>query len=613
MNHLTRTSYWTLATLATGAGLTNCHQERISNTSQPNIILIQADDLGYDDLGIHGNTMVETPNIDHFARQSVRFSQFYVNPVCAPTRASLMTGRQFLRTGVSHVHGGKDFLNLDETTLAEALKAEGYVTGIWGKWHLGHTEGYFPWERGFDEAFMADLYKYFPCTGRLNGKPFREGSWTTQVLTDFAIDFITRHKDSTFFAYIPYLTCHAPLKAPQEYTDKYLEKNIPGPLAVLYGMVDHMDFHFGRILHHLDTLGLSDNTIVLFMSDNGPAVNNNIFNDSIRAIRYVNRLKGHKGNIWENGVRSPLFVKWGKRIVPKIEDRMVDITDIFPTLVSIAREDKEKSFTNLDGRDISPYFINTDEEVPEKYSYNYANPGWPPTDRPWTPEGIENEYRPVTPEIKQEMNPAAQIISVRSEEYKLLQNPGKVDGQPELINGYALFRIKEDPLEERNLVSEESIVFRELRDKLINWFGEIKNTEGSFGHPVFFIGNPQNHNHTILAKGASAIGENLINTSFDLRNWRTTGDFAEYKIRVIDPGVYYVHIFYQKPVDALYKINLSTGFDNINTAIKNPDSTLAGILSLKKEDNLIRIDVEEVVSSTKEGLTLDKINFIKDK
>ena len=157
--------------------------------SKPNIILIQADDLGWDDLAVHGNQFVDTPALDKLAAEGIQFKQFYVNSVCAPTRASLLTGRHFLRTGVSHVHGGKDFVNLNETLLSETLKINGYRTGMWGKWHSGKTNGYFPWQRGFDEAYMAQLYKHENSEGLLNGKTVQHQKWASEVITDYAIDF----------------------------------------------------------------------------------------------------------------------------------------------------------------------------------------------------------------------------------------------------------------------------------------------------------------------------------------------------------------------------------------------------------------------------------------
>ena len=153
-------------TLVIAGGLHSCNTE----TERPNIILILMDDMGWDDLSLHGNQIIETPNLDKFARESVQFQQFYVNPVCAPTRASLLTGRDYLRTGVSHVNGGKGYLNLEETTIAEIFSGAGYATGMWGKWHSGSADGYQPWERGFDEAYVVGSYSHENNFGKLNGK-----------------------------------------------------------------------------------------------------------------------------------------------------------------------------------------------------------------------------------------------------------------------------------------------------------------------------------------------------------------------------------------------------------------------------------------------------------
>ena len=159
--------------------------------------------MGFSDLAVHGNPYISTPNLDKLANEGVQFSQFYVTPVCATTRATLLTGRHHLKTGVTHVHGGKDFLHLSETTLAERLKEAGYKTGMWGKWHSGKTKGYFPWERGFDEAYMAGLYQFTNNKGLFNGKLKQHSGWTTEILTDFALDFINRNKEAPFLPIYP--------------------------------------------------------------------------------------------------------------------------------------------------------------------------------------------------------------------------------------------------------------------------------------------------------------------------------------------------------------------------------------------------------------------------
>lgn len=139
------------------------------NDERPNILIIQVDDLGYDDLALHRNPYLSTPNLDRLGKESARFERFYVNAVCAPTRASLLTGQHYLRTGVSHVHGGKDYLSKAVPTLGDHFTAAGYVTGMWGKWHSGNAEGYYPWQRGFQEAYMSKLYQHRNGYGYMKG------------------------------------------------------------------------------------------------------------------------------------------------------------------------------------------------------------------------------------------------------------------------------------------------------------------------------------------------------------------------------------------------------------------------------------------------------------
>ena len=184
-----------------------------------NVLLLLADDMGFDDLSIHGNPYITSTNLDKLARESVQFSDFSVTPVCSTTRASLLTGRDFYKTGVSGVHGGRDFLHRSETLMSDLFKNSGYNTGMWGKWHVGKTEGYLPWDRGFDEAYYAELYDHETSHGYHNGKLVEHKPWVSEVVTDYAIDFMQRSKEESqpFFAHVSYLAPHEPWLAPDEY------------------------------------------------------------------------------------------------------------------------------------------------------------------------------------------------------------------------------------------------------------------------------------------------------------------------------------------------------------------------------------------------------------
>lgn len=513
--------------------------------SRPNIVLIMADDLGFSDLGVHGNTLVETPRLDHLASESVQFSQFYVTPVCATTRASLLTGRHFLRTGVSHVHGGKDFLHLDEITMADALKRQGYATGMWGKWHSGKTPGYYPWERGFDEAFMAKLYEHKDNMGLMNGAKVATSGWLSEVITDYAIDFIKRKQDQPFFAYLPFLSCHSPLKAPESYISKYREKGLSENLSTLYGMVDQMDENVGRLLDALDEMQLSENTIVIFLSDNGPAVINNLLSDEDRRIRYVNGLRGHKGNIWENGIKSPLFVRWKGSCKPTMVHRLAGVSDLFPTLLELAGSAAQDQANNLDGRSLLPSLVANEDALADREIFLYANPGWPPSDKAWTPEGVKDEYSPWKYSGGDKLLYENQIIGIRNERYKLLLNPGETDGciNPD-AGGYVLIDLKNDPAEKENLAAIEPEQLREMEASLELLYEDIYGSEHAFEMPVFKIGSKEAYAYPVLAYAPRTSSAGVKSASGYITNFTTPGDSSCYNIEVEEEGSYNLEVRY---------------------------------------------------------------------
>jgi arylsulfatase A-like enzyme len=496
--------------------LTACKGEN-EDAVKPNFIIIQLDDLGYSDLGIHGNRIVETPEIDAFADQSVQFTNFYVNPVCAPTRASLLTGRHFLKTGVSHVHGGKDHLNLNENTLADIFKEAGYSTGMWGKWHSGTADGYLPWQRGFDEAYMAELYKHENNRGLFNGELVETQKWADDVICDYALDFIKRNEGKPWLAYMSFLTCHSPLHAPEELINIYENKGLSRNLSTLYAMIHHVDQSLGAFFDELEETGANENTLIMFMSDNGPAIENDKLTDEDREIRYVNDLKGHKGNIWENGIKSPLFIYWKAKYENMKIDALCDITDIVPTMMEIAELDPRDQMPELDGKSFAG-LLEKGKDERDKISFNYANPGWPPTDKPWTPEGVMDEYRPLSSEMINELKIEDQIISVRKGKYKLLQNAADYPDTPEPKDNYVLINIASDPREEINLVNEEQTLYIELKAHLKAWFNEIKKSPHSFAMPVFNV--HKSRPATLFAKAPQEISSDLKNTFNYLADWK---------------------------------------------------------------------------------------------
>ena len=250
----------------------------LPRTKLPNIILIMTDDQGYGDLGIHGNKDIHTPNMDRLAHEGVRFENFYVSPVCSPTRASLLTGRYNYRTSVLTSHGGACILPPGEVTIAEVLRGAGYRTALVGKWHLGRSGRWGPLAQGFDDflGFRDGMIDdYFDSFLEHNGRQAWAPDYITDVLTEGALRFIDENQKTPFFLYLAYNAPHIPIQVPAKYTEQYLKRGLPLHLSQLYGMISCVDDGIGRILARLKKVKLEENTVVFFLSDNGPQYHNN--------------------------------------------------------------------------------------------------------------------------------------------------------------------------------------------------------------------------------------------------------------------------------------------------------------------------------------------------
>ena len=294
----------------------------------PNVILVLTDDQGYGDVHAHGNELIDTPVMDKLRLAGARFERFYVSPVCAPTRAALMTGRYYLRTGVSSVVPDHlATMRLDEVTLAEAFRSAGYSTALFGKWHLGKFYPQHPNRQGFTEffGFRSGASPYYDVTLDHNTKPEPTKGYLTDVLTDHTIHYIEQNREQPFFIYLPYNAPHAPFQVPNRLFNKYKARGLSNHTAAVYGMLESVDTNLGRILAKLDELALTKKTIVLFLSDNGP-----------NGRRYNAGMKGTKGSADEGGVRVPLFILWPGHIrAGTMVEQLTAHIDIFPTLMEL--------------------------------------------------------------------------------------------------------------------------------------------------------------------------------------------------------------------------------------------------------------------------------------
>jgi arylsulfatase A-like enzyme len=343
---------------------------------KPNIVVFLADDQGWGDLSINGNTNLRTPSIDAIGREGAVLDRFYVCSVCAPTRAEFLTGRYHSRGGVRGVSTGLERLNLDEKTIADAFKAAGYATGAFGKWHNGSQWPYHPNARGFDEYYgftSGHWGEYFDPPLEHNGAFVRGKGYIADHLTDHALAFIEKNQARPFFCYLPFNTPHSPFAVPEEYWRRFKDRTITlrgaegekEDLAVTrcaLAMVENLDWNVGRVLSKLRSLELADNTIVIYFSDNGP-----------NSFRFNGGMKGRKGSTDEGGVRSPLLIRWPAKIKPGTTVREIaGAIDLLPTLTAMAGVARvgEKP---LDGLDISPLLMGAARDWPDRMIFSHQN------------------------------------------------------------------------------------------------------------------------------------------------------------------------------------------------------------------------------------------------
>lgn len=326
--------------------------------ARPNIVLILADDLGYGSLGAYGEKEIPTPNIDSIAKNGAKMTNGYVScPICAPTRAGLMTGRYQQRFGFEHNPGPARQANdnfglpIDQTTIAEVLKKNGYRTGMFGKWHLGYKPELQPTARGFDEffGFLSGARSYFP--GRrtdpiLRGtKQVPDPEYLTEALAQEAVAFMGQKSDQPFFVYLPFNAVHAPMEAPAKYTEPFPE--LTGTRKTYAGMQAGLDAAVGKVLDAIKTKGIEKNTVVFFLSDNGgPTQQTTSSNKPLRGV---------KGQMYEGGIRVPFMVQWQGKVKPGtvVQDPCFSL-DIFPTVLEIAGISKEEQKEKQDGRSLMP-------------------------------------------------------------------------------------------------------------------------------------------------------------------------------------------------------------------------------------------------------------------
>ncbi len=330
-------------------------------SSRPNVILIITDDQGYGDVHALGNPKINTPHIDKLCSESLRLTNFHVDPTCAPTRSALLSGRYSSRTGIWHTIMGRSLMAPEEMTMAEMFRANGYRTGMFGKWHLGDNAPCRPQDQGFDDAVYhkgggvsqgPDYWgnDYFDDTYWRNGKTEKFDGYCTDIWFQEATRFIEANRGQPFFCYLSTNAPHGPYFVAEKYSQPYADDNVPDKMSKFYGMITNIDENLGKLRLKLDKLNLSHNTILIFMTDNGTAAGLARNAKSPQWRGFNAEMRGTKGSEYDGGHRVPCFIHWpdGKIMEGRNADQLCAHIDLLPTLEDLCRI-KKTAGPELDG------------------------------------------------------------------------------------------------------------------------------------------------------------------------------------------------------------------------------------------------------------------------
>lgn len=423
-----------------------CSGPPVEKADRPNFILILTDDQGFGDVGVHGNPDIRTPNLDRFAAEGLEIERFYVEPVCAPTRAALMTGRYHYRTGVIHTSRGGAKMHGDEITVAEILRDAGYRTGMFGKWHLGDNYPMRPIDQGFEQALWHkgggigqtpdQPNDYFDPWLWDQDRQVREEGYCTDIFFDAALEFIEANQDAQFFVYLPTNAPHTPLTVAEELWKPYADAGLDETTARVYGMVENIDQNLGRLTGKLDELGIRDRTVVAFISDNGP-----------QQQRYTAGLRGRKSMNYEGGIRALSFWQ-GPGIAPGKSASIAQHVDVAPTIVETAGAAAPQGW-QPDG--VSIRAVLAGESISGRTLFSQVHRGLEP--KPF------------------------QNAAVVTDRWKLVAGPGTFSDED--WNGpddppLELYDLSADPGEEDDRAGENPEAVADLRGRYERWFEDVR-------------------------------------------------------------------------------------------------------------------------------------------
>ena len=551
---LQRTPIPTLLTAAALAAVGGCgRQAGDAPASKPNIVLVMTDDQGWAQVGFHGNPYIRTPTLDRLAADSAEFTQFYVEPKCAPTRAALLTGRHGYRSGVVDTYLGRTLMRTEAVTLAELLADAGYATGIFGKWHLGDNYPLRPGDQGFQETLVhrggglgqpagPPGNTYWDPILEHNAESRRFEGYCTGIFTDALIAFVRENRDRPFFGYLATNVPHGPFDVDEEWIEPYREMGLPERTARVYGMIEEFDQNLDRLLSELDELELADRTIVIFLTDNGPTQQT-----------FTAGLRERKGSAYEGGTRVPFLFRWQGRVEPgrKI-DRIAAHIDIVPTLLDAAGIAVSPS-PSFDGVSLWPLLS-----------------GAMPVEQ-WPDRTIHlQNHRGDTPQLNRN-------ASARSQRWKLVQPLGKATDPMPPDAKFELYDMSQDPGETNDLAEQHPEIAERMRRGYEEWFADVSS--GGFEPGVIHLGSEVEPATTL--------------SRFDWRgdyDERAAEDSLGYWPVVIErPGTYDIALRFARPLPEAGAAHLSIGETRIAQAAA-AGSTAARFGGLDLEAGRIRLE-----------------------
>ncbi|TWU29251.1 arylsulfatase [Bythopirellula polymerisocia] len=476
---------------------------RAAEGAQPNVVVILADDQGWGDLSCHGNPNLSTPNLDKLGQSGAVFDRFYVEPVCSPTRAEFLTGRYALRDGVTGVTSGAERLDVNVPTIGNAFKEAGYATAAFGKWHNGTQAPYHPNSRGFDEFYgfcSGHWGLYFSPMLERNNSLIRGDGYLANDITNHAIEFIEHNRDKPFFAYVAFNTPHSPMQVPDRWWEKFEGKQLAAKASLpekekfdhtraALAMCENLDWNVGRLLTTLEKLELTENTIVVYFSDNGP-----------NGYRWNGEMRGIKGSTDEGGVRVPLMISWPGQIQPnsKVTHNVAAI-DLSPTLLDLASI-QGKPGLPIDGRSLKPLLLGKNENWPPRILFTHWNGQ---TASRWDHFLLDSQQR--------------------------------------------LYDLSKDPSQSRDIASKNPGIVQRLDSALDNWLQDVQFGKSRPPRP-FVVGHPDSNITQLPARDAEGQGQikrssKHPNCSY-FTNWKSLSDSITWNVEVTTPGTYRAEVYY---------------------------------------------------------------------